>query len=166
MSMPKYRLQPVLDKRQKIKEEAEKALGTAQKALDAEKKKEEECIQAVEQAKRTKEEFKVEMNQKMLKENLEVSKITMLKNYLKSLDYAIVQAQEKLQEQKLRVQKAENVVEEKRAELIEATTEFQAIEKHKQKWIEGIKKEMEEAEQKEQEEIGNVLYLQRKRQQE
>jgi hypothetical protein len=155
-----------LDKRQKIKEDAEKALGGAQKALDAEKKKEAECTQAVEKAKQEKEDYKVEMNRKILNDNLEVSKITMLKNYMKSLDYAIVRAQEKLEEQKVRVQQAEKVVEQKRAQLIEATTEFQAIEKHKEKWIEGVKKEIEEAEQKEQEEIGNVLYLQRKRQNE
>lgn len=164
MSKQKYRLQPVLDKRQKIKEDAEKALGVAQKALDAEKKKEEECAQAVEKAKQDKEDYKIEMNRKILNDNLEVSKITMLKNYMKSLDYAIVKAQEKLEEQKARVQQAEKVVEQKRAQLIEATTEFQAIEKHKEKWIEGVKKEEEETEQKEQEEIGNVLYLARKRQ--
>ena len=162
MTVPKYRLQPVLDKRQKIKEAAEKALGAAQKELDAEKKKEQECADAVENAKRAKEEFKVEMNRKMLNENLEINKITMLKNYVKSLEYAIEQAKEKLEQQKVRVKQAEKVVEQKRGELLEATKEFQAIEKHKEKWAEAIKKEMEEAEQKEQEEIGNVLYLQRK----
>jgi flagellar export protein FliJ len=162
MTLPKYRLQPVLDKRQKIKEDAEKALGAAQKELDAEKKKEQECAEAVENAKRAKEEFKAEMNRKMLTENLEINKITMLKNYVKSLEYLIEQAKEKLEQQKVRVKQAEKVVDQKRGELLEATKEFQAIEKHKEKWAEAIKKEMEEAEQKEQEEIGNVLYLQRK----
>ena len=37
MALPKYRLQLILDKRQKIKEDAEKALSEAQKLL---KKKE------------------------------------------------------------------------------------------------------------------------------
>jgi flagellar export protein FliJ len=148
LSLPKYRLQPVLDKRQKIKEDAEKALGAAQKKLDEEKKKEEECIQLVNQAKQRKEEAKAEMSRKMLEEKLDVE----IKN-----------AEEKLDEQRTRVKAAEQVVVQRRNELVEATKEYQAIEKHKEKWATSIKKEMEEAEQKEAEEIGNVLFLQRKK---
>jgi hypothetical protein len=61
------------------------------------------------------------------------------------------------------VQEAKDFVETRRGELVEATKEYQAIEKHKEKWLEQIKKEMEAKEQEEQEEIGNVLYLQRKK---
>jgi flagellar export protein FliJ len=163
LSLPKYRLQPVLDKRQKIKEDAEKALGAAQKKLDEEKKKEDECIQLVNQAKQRKEEAKAEMSRKMLEEKLEVQKIRMHKDYLKSLDFEIKKAEEKLDEQRTRVKAAEQVVVQRRNELVEATKEYQAIEKHKEKWATSIKKEMEEAEQKEAEEIGNVLFLQRKK---
>jgi flagellar export protein FliJ len=163
LSLPKYRLQPVLDKRQKIKEAAEKALGEAQKKVEAEKKKEEECVQRVVQAKQKKEDSKAEMHRKMLEGKVEVEKIRMHKDYLKSLDFDIKKAEEQLVEQKGRVAAAEKVVEQKRNELVEATKEFQAIEKHKEKWETALKKEMEEAEQKEAEEIGNVLYLQRKR---
>jgi flagellar export protein FliJ len=163
LSLPKYRLQPVLDKRQKIKEDAEKALGAAQKKVDEEKKKEEECIQRVNQAKQKKEDARAEMSRKMLEEKLEVEKIRRHKDYLKSLDFEIKKTEEQLAEQRNRVKAAEQVVEQKRAELVEATKEYQAIEKHKDKWATALRKEMEEAEQKEAEEIGNVLFLQRKR---
>jgi|SRR3990172_7777731 len=163
MKLPPYRLQIVLDKRLKAKEDAEKVLAESQKALEAEKKKEQQCVEAVEQAKQKKEDFKAEMNRKIMEENLEVEKIKMLKNYLKSLDFEIKRAEERLEEQKLQVQKAEQVVEQKRQVLVEATKEHQAIEKHKEKWVQTIKKEIEEAEAKEQEEVGNVLYLQRQR---
>jgi hypothetical protein len=99
----------------------------------------------------------------MLEGKVEVEKIRMHKDYLKSLDFDIKKAEEQLVEQKGRVAAAEKVVVQKRNELVEATKEFQAIEKHKEKWETALNKEMEEAEQKEAEEIGNVLYLQRKR---
>lgn len=163
MSLPKYRLQPVLDKRQKIKEDAEQALGAAQKKVDEEKKKEEECVQLVIQAKQRKEDSKAEMNRKMMEEKLEVRNIQQHKDYLKSLDFEIRKAESKLEEQRNRVKAAEQIVIQKRNDLVEATKEYQAIEKHKEKWSTTIKKEMEEAEQKEAEEIGNVLFLQRKK---
>lgn len=163
MSMPKYRLQPILDKRQKVKEDAEKALGEAQKALDAERQKEEERAQDVERAKKRKEDEKVEMNKKMLAGEMDVAAIRRGKDFLKSLDFEIEKAQERLEEQKQNVRRAEKFVEQRRNELVEATKEFQAIEKHKEKWIATVKKEMEAAEQNEQEEIGNVLFLQRKK---
>jgi flagellar export protein FliJ len=159
---PKYRLQIVLDKRQKAKEDAEKALGEAQKALDAERKKEAQCVQAVEDAKQRKENAKKELNQKILEGKLSVDKIRMGKDHLKSLDFEIKKAEERLEQQRQNVREAEAFVEQRRSELIEKTKDYQAIEKHKEKWAENIKKELETAEQNEQEEIGNVLFLARK----
>lgn len=166
MSLKKYRLQPVLDKRQKIKEDAEKALGVAQKKLEEEKKKEEECVLVIQQIKQRKEDSKAEMNRKMMEAAIEIEKVRTHKDYLKSLDYEIKKAEEKLEDQKKRVKAAEQVVAQKREDLLEATKEFQAIEKHKENWATALKKQMEEAEQNEAEEIGQVLYLQRKRAQE
>jgi flagellar export protein FliJ len=163
MKLPPYRLQPVLDKRQRAKEDAEKALGAAQKALEAEMQKEAECVEAIEKIKRTKEEAKAEMNKKMLEGQMGVSDIQQHKNYLKSLDFEIQQARERLEQQREQVKRAEQAVAQKREALMEATKEFQAIEKHRENWVAQIKKEREEAEAKEQEEIGNVLFLQRQR---
>ena len=159
---PKYRLQIVLDKRQKAKEDAEKALVEAQKALEAEKQKELQCIQFVEDAKQKKEDAKAELNNKMLEGKLSIEKIRMGKDHLKSLDFEIKKAQQKLEEQRQMVAQAEAFLQQRRAELVEKTKDFQAIEKHKEKWAENLKKEMENAEQNEQEEIGNVLFLARK----
>jgi flagellar export protein FliJ len=165
MSGPKYRLQLILDKRQKEKEDAEKALGEAQKALEEERKIEKQKELEVEQAKQRKEDSKKELNQKMLEGLLDINKIRQGKDFIKSLDIEIEKAKERLVQQQQKVKLAENFLEQKRAELIEATTQFQAMEKHKEKWLEKIKKEAELAEQNEQEEIGNVLFLQRKSQQ-
>lgn len=159
---PKYRLQIVLDKRQKAKEDAEKSLVEAQKALEAEKQKELQCVQAVEDAKKIKENAKVELNQKIFEGKLSVEKIRMGKDHLKSLDFEIKKAEQKLEEQRVRVREAESFLEQRRTELVEKTKDFQAIEKHKEKWAENLKKEIENAEQNEQEEIGNVLFLARK----
>jgi type III secretion system (T3SS) protein YscO len=160
--MAKYRLQIVLDKRQKIKEDAEKNLAEAQQAVIAEQKKEQECVDEVEKAKQRKEDEKKELNKKTMEGLLSIEKIKMGKEFLKTLDFEIKKAQDKLEQQRLKVQEAKDFVEKRRAELVEATKEFQAIEKHKQKWHEQLKKEMEAKEQEEQEEIGNVLFLQRK----
>lgn len=160
--MAKYRLQIVLDKRQKIKEDAEKNLGEAQKAVLEQQKIEEECVRDVEKAKKRKDDEKAELNRKTMEGQLSIEKIKMGKEFLKTLDFEIKKAQEKLEQQRVKVQEAKDFVEKRRAELVEATKEFQAIEKHKEKWLEQTKKETEAKEQEEQEEIGNVLYLQRK----
>ena len=159
---PKYRLQIVLEKRQKAKEDAEKALGEARKALEAEKEKEAVCLQEVVAAKQRKENAKLDLNQKMLEGKLSIEKIRMGKDHLKSLDFEIKKAEQKLEEQRGKVKQAESFLEQRRTELIEKTKDFQAIEKHKEKWAENVKKEMDTAEQNEQEEIGNVLFLARK----
>ena len=158
----KYRLQIVLEKRQKTKEDAEKLLGEAQSALEEERKKEANCVQAVADAKQRKEDAKLELNQKIFEGKLSVEKIRMGKDHLKSLDFEIKKAEQRLEEQRVKVKEAELFVEQRRTELIEKTKDFQAIEKHKEKWAENIKKEMDNAEQNEQEEIGNVLFLARK----
>ena len=162
MSAPKYRLQIILDKREKAKADAEKLLAEAQQAVIAEQKKEEACLQEVQKAKKRKEDEKAELNRKTMEGKLSVEKIKMGKEFLKSLDFEIKKAEEKLEQQRLRVQEAKDFVEKRRAELVEATKEYQAIEKHKEKFLEQAKKEMEAKEQEEQEEIGNVLFLQRK----
>jgi flagellar export protein FliJ len=162
MALPKYRLQLILDKRQKIKEDAEKNLAEAQKLLEDEKKLEKQKELEVEQAKQHKEDSKKELNKKMLEGLMDVAKVQNHKNFLKSLDFEIEKAKERLVAQQQKVKQAENFLEEKRVELINATTEFQAMEKHKEKWLEKVKKEIETAEANEQEEIGNVLFLARK----
>jgi flagellar export protein FliJ len=162
MSLPKYRLQLILDKRQKAKEDAEKALADAQKLLEDEKKLEKQKELEVEQAKQRKEDSKKELNQKMLEGQMDVGKVQNHKNFLKSLDFEIEKAKERLIAQQQKVKQAETFLEQKRVELINATTEYQAMEKHKEKWLEKVKKEIEAAEANEQEEIGNVLFLARK----
>jgi len=162
MAAPKYRLQIILDKRKKTKEDAEKLLAEAQKALEAERTKEEQCVQGVKDAKQRKEDAKVELNKKILEGELSIEKIRMGKDHLKSLDFEIIKAEEKLEQQRERVKEAEAFLEQRRSELIEKTKDFQAIEKHKEKWAQNLKKEIEAAEQNEQEEVGNVLFVQRK----
>jgi hypothetical protein len=162
MSLPKYRLQLILDKRLKIKEDAEKALADAQKLLEDERKLEKQKELEVEQAKQRKEDSKRELNQKMLEGQMDVAKVQNHKNFLKSLDFEIEKAKERLIAQQQKVKQAEKFLEQKRVELVEATTEYQAMEKHKEKWLEKVKKEIEAAEANEQEEIGNVLFLARK----
>ena len=162
MALPKYRLQLILDKRQKIKEDAEKELSQAQKLLEDERQLEKQKELEVEQAKQHKEDSKKELNKKMLEGQMDVAKVQNHKNFLKSLDFEIEKAKERLVAQQQKVKEAEKFLEQKRMELIQATTEFQAMEKHKEKWLEKVKKEIETAEANEQEEIGNVLFLARK----
>jgi hypothetical protein len=158
----KYRLQIVLDKRQKVKEDAEKNLADSQKALQKEKDIEQERIQDIEKAKKRKEDEKVEMNRKIMEGLWDVDKIKNGKLFLKSLDFEIKKAEDRLEEQRQKVKEAEAFVEQRRAELVEATKDYQAIEKHKENWQQQVKKEIEYKEQEEQEEIGNVLFLARK----
>jgi hypothetical protein len=69
-----------------------------------------------------------------------------------------------VERQKEVVIQAEKLVEQRRAEMAEAAKEKKAIEKNKEAWAKQVRAERMAKEEMNQEEIGNVLHLQRQRQ--
>jgi flagellar export protein FliJ len=163
MSPAKYRLQPVFDKKEKLKKDAEKALADTRAGLV----KQEEILQqkeeAVKQAIKKKEDYSADLTAKMDK-GMEMSKITAAKAYLEVLKQNIETAKKKVEEQKAVVREWEKKVEVALEKVTEATKEMKVIEKHKENWVAAVKKEEEEKEDKENEEVAQNLYEMNRRQ--
>jgi flagellar export protein FliJ len=68
-----------------------------------------------------------------------------------------------IEAQKLAVSAAQKQTEQRRLEMVEASRELKALEKHKEKWWQGVKADREAREDRRIEEVGNVLHLARSR---
>src|SRR3972149_163721 len=130
MSLPKYRLQPVLDSKEKKKKDAEQALAEARKELTKQQQilqeRENDVLNAVE----TKQQFTTQFMEKM-DQGMELPKITQGKAYIEVLKQNIVTAKKKVEDQKKVVVLSEKKVEAAIGKLTETTKEMKVIEKHK-----------------------------------
>lgn len=162
--MPDYRLQALLDIREKAEKAAKDAFSEAVKALEGEKKK-------LEQAKQKLERMKVERKAKvqafldeMTKKGGGITGFQQMGRFENKLKDDEAQQGLEIERQKEAVTQAEQLVEQRRAEMAQAATDKKAIEKHKDTWKKEVRKELQMKEELNQEEIGNTLFLQRQMQ--
>jgi len=161
--MPPYRLQVLLEMRERAKEEAENAFSDAVKALEKEKaelKRLEEDL-AKRKAER-KQKVKAYLDQVMAK-GAGINGLTMMNRYEERLKDEEAQVALELERQKEAIKVAERLVEQRRREMAEAAKELKAIEKHKETFQKQVRAERQAREELNQEEIGNTLFLMRQR---
>jgi flagellar biosynthesis chaperone FliJ len=161
--MPPYRLQVLLEMRERAKEEAENAFSDAVKALEKEKaelKRLEEDL-ARRKAER-KQKVKEYLDQVMAK-GAGINGLTMMNRYEERLKDEEAQVALEIERQKEAIKVAERLVEQRRREMAEAAKELKAIEKHKETFQKQIRAERQAREELNQEEIGNTLFLMRQR---
>ena len=161
--MPQYRLQTLLEMRERAEEEAKQAFSEAVKALAAEQKK----LKALEEdLDRRKAERKVKVQAYMaevMKKGANPTSMTQMNRFEERLKDEEAQVALDIERQKEAVREAEKLVEQRRVEMAEAAKEKKAIEKHKENWVKQVKHERDQREDLAQEEIGNTLHLQRTR---
>jgi flagellar export protein FliJ len=157
--MPTYRLQTLLELRERTEKEKKDQLTEAKKKLRQEQQKAEDLRkehQAMKDNRKAKED---ELFAKMQSGELGVKDYNMGERYLKRLDREIEEFINVIKEQDKKVAFAEQEVEWCQEELIKASQELQALEKHKEKWLAEYKKEMAAKEEMAQEEIATTLFL-------
>jgi flagellar export protein FliJ len=160
-----YRLQTLLDLRERAEQEAKEAFARALAAL-AEAKQELKQLEddlAKRQAERARK-VKAYLEELMAKGGAALA-VQGMGVYEKRLRAEEDEVAAKIEEQKLAVREAEAEAERKRSELADAAKEKKAIEKHKEEWAETVKRERAVREEQASEEIGNALYLANKRKQ-
>lgn len=159
---PLYPLQQVLQVKQRRVEEAEKILKEKITILDQEKEKlrqrEEERDKVLKHQKDKLTQLRLELDR-----GTTVPKIQQMKAYLKVVQEKLLAEEKKVTEQKKHVQTAETNVENARKELQLKRQEVDKLEMHKTDWLKEVRKEMELAEGREMDEVGNVIYLSRLR---
>lgn len=162
--MPPYRLQTLIEMRERAKKEAEQAFSDAVKALEKQRaeltRMEQELV--TRKAER-KQKVMAYLQQIMAKGNAGVSGFNQMNRYEERLKDEEAQLALEIERQKEVVRNAEKRVEQCRYVMAEAAKELKAIEKHKEKWAKQLKEERDKREEMSQEEIGNTLFLMRQR---
>jgi flagellar export protein FliJ len=162
--MPPYRLQTLIEMRERAKEEAEQAFSNSVKALAKEK----EELQRLEQELVTRKAMRKQKVQEYLQQVMAkgvtgIGGFNQMNRYEERLKDEEAQLALEVERQKDAVITAEKLVEQRRREMAEAAKELKAIEKHKENWKKQLKEERDKREEMNQEEIGNTLFMMRQR---
>lgn len=163
--MPPYRLQTLLEIRERVEEEKKQAFADATRALAKAQEELKRLQEDLEQRKAERKRKVQEYLKQVMKDGAGAGAFTAMNRFEDRLKNEEAQVQLEIDAQKLKVKEAEGHVEVCRAEMAEAAKEKKAIEKHKDNWKTEVRKEREAREDLAQEEIGNTLHLQRSRRQ-
>ena len=161
--MPPYRLQTLLEIRERAKEAAEQAFAEAMQALAKEKQKLKEMEEELERRKRERKQKVLAYLEEVMSKGVGAGGLNMMNRFEERLKDEEVQLALEIDGQKEAVKAAERLVEERRREMAEAAKDLKAIEKHKESWQKQVRAEREMREELSQEEIGNALHLMRSR---
>jgi flagellar export protein FliJ len=161
--MPPYRLQVLLDIRIKAEEEAKEAFSVAVKALEVEKKKLASMQQDLEDRRVSRKAKVAAFLTDVTKKGGGILGFQQMNRFEDRLKDEEAQLALEIERQKEAVTGAQKRVEQRRQEMAEAATERKAIEKHKETWAKQVRFERQQKEEMNQEEIGGVLHLARRR---
>jgi flagellar export protein FliJ len=156
---PEYRLQTLLEMRERKKEETERALGAAIAAHATEVEKQEQMEAELARMAARRAQKKREYSEKAMRGEMSAQEVIGANTYIERL-----KEQEELQKNAIEAQKA--VVAQKqqeldlaRQEVIKATRELKALEKHKEKFIEEWNKEQQAKEEEVMDELAQQIFL-------
>ena len=163
--MPPYRLQTLLEMRERAKEAAEQAFSDAVREVTRQEKEQQRLEQDLE-TRKAERRHKVDLYmQEIMARGAGVSGMNSMNRYEQRLKDEEAQVALEIERQKEVVKRAKKVQEEKRQEMAQAAMDLKAIEKHKEKWAKEVKDARAAREELTQEEIGNTLHLARTRKQ-
>jgi flagellar export protein FliJ len=161
--MPPYRLETLLEIRQRAEEAAKQAFSEAVQALAKEKAEQKRLEEDLERRRQERKQKVLAYMGEVMSKGAGAGGLTMLNRYEARLKDEEAQVALDIERQKEAVKVAEKKVEQRRAEMAEAAKELKAIEKHKENWKKQVKYEREMREESVQEEIGSALFLARSR---
>ena len=161
--MPQYRLQTVLEMRERAEEAAKEAFATAMRALSEAQAEQKRMEDDLARRKRERAEKVAAYLQDALSKGSAANAMQNMNRFEARLRDEEAQLAEKIQRQKEVVAQRQAEADGKRAELAEASKEKKAIEKHKETWAKQVRHEREVREENNQDEIGSALHLARKR---
>lgn len=161
--MPPYRLQVLLDIRTKAEDDAKEAFSAAVKAFEVEKRKLQDMQRDLETRKVERKAKVAAFLEDMTKKGGGIGGFQQMNRFEQRLKDEEAQLVLEIERQKESVTQAEKLVEQRRHEMAEAAKEKKAIEKHKETWTKQVRYERQQKEEMNQEEIGSVLHLARRR---
>jgi flagellar biosynthesis chaperone FliJ len=162
--LPEYRLQIVLDQREREKDAAQKELLERQKELNAEQDKLKRIEEMRREVDRKKARATEEFQASLMKAGTNVAEEADRHDwYQKAMDEEALRIDAEILKQKQAIRRAEQKVDEAKQELNRATIALEAMKKHKEKFLKQAKLEADIKEQNVADEVGEVLWLQQQR---
>jgi flagellar export protein FliJ len=160
--MAKYRLQALMEMRERAEEEAKQVFADAQAALREQEQvlanMEQELQDMIEDRLRRREEY----SQKLASGEMKITDQSSAYRFLDRLKEKEQDQRYKIEGQKEVVRQAEMDVKRAQDQLILATQDLKALQKHKEKWEKERKKLRQAREEDQMDEIGQVIFNQNK----
>jgi flagellar export protein FliJ len=157
MSQGKYKLQVVLDLRERKKREAEKYLAMRRALLEEAEDELARRRRSVTEMRERQKALETKMLEDLSK-GTQAHQVVLCRTQLKDLRLQEEELEEKVRQQQTVVARAEQELEHARELLIAASKELQALEKHREGWQQQVLREERRREQKINDEIGAVMY--------
>lgn len=158
--MPQYRLQALLEIRERAKKEAEEAFAEAMQMLAEEqarlRQEEENLERMIADRHRRREDYA----RKLASGEMKVTDQSNAYRFIERLKEKEVEQQTVIDAQKEQVREAEKEVKRAQDALVLATQELKALEKHKEKWLEEVRRERMLREENTMDEIGQAIFQQ------
>jgi hypothetical protein len=158
---PAYRLQVLFEMREKAKKAAEEVYAEKKKLVAVEQKKLDEMKQKLVEMIEMRQAKKTEYAEKTRRGELTVSQITANDRHIDRLKSQEAAYQVEIDRQAERLRQAEKVAEQALQDVVKATTDFKALEKHKEKWLKQIRREQALKEELQVEDIAQAQFFQK-----
>lgn len=159
--LPPYRMQVLFEIREKAKEAAEEHYAEKKKAVAREQKKLDDMKQQLRDMAAFRENKKAEYAMKMRAGELTIQQIQANDRHIDKLKQEEQAFLVEIQRQAERVNEAQKEADEAMEAMLKATQDFKALEKHKEKWLKQVKRELMLKEEDAAEDIAQAQYFQR-----
>lgn len=154
----KYRLEPLLEMKRRARKKAEIALARAIVKLEQEKKKlkklEEEKKEIIQKRKN----FRLKLHERMVSGDAHAKDGWAGMNFLRKLEDDEKKKDEEIERQKEVIENCEIQLKRAKRDYIDAVKEQRVMEKHKELWKKKVDQEITRAEEREMDELGNVIH--------
>lgn len=158
--MAKYRLQALLEIRERAKKEAEELFAQAMQYLAEEKERLRQEEELLEQMIADRHRRREDYAQKLATGEMKITDQSNAYRYIERLKEKEVEQQTVIDAQQEQVREAEKEVRRAQEALVLATQDLKALEKHKEKWEEEVRKERQMREENIMDEIGQSIFQQ------
>lgn len=155
---PKYRLEPLLIMKVKAKKQKEMDLAKAIKELDAEKVKLEDFHKIKRSLQFDQQKVKDRMRDQMATGQAQVRQSQYHFNYIDKLKDDEGHIDREIEDQEFMIEKADRKVKRVRRDYIDAATEVNMLEKHKELWQKKVQEKLSFEENKLMNELGNNVF--------
>lgn len=154
----RYRLQPLLELKIRAKRRAEIRLAKAILKLEEEKKRLKKLEEEKAEIIRKRKESRRELFHKMSAGQAHVKDGSVRVNFLRKLEEDEQKKEEEITAQKRTIEECETMVKRARRDYIDTCRDLRVMEKHKDLWRRKVAEELSRQEEKEMDELGNIIH--------